>query len=273
MIKISYSRHQLRQDNAPADVFSSSNIMQQALSDISNVRTDTIMSPEQQMYREKALRAIFNADRNQHTLDPTLLCRAEAFGKVQQHTSNSRRHGPGFSGGFNAPKDPYFDEYSISSTTTSVLSPILSSRVILSTFFGSRVDPNRCFALPRGRLTTDDAFQLLHPLIDAVERLDLTAVIFHDAALSDEFMTNVSMSSAGKKLFFQKVELQQEEWSLADERWLIFSDWLRSSGNACFCLFFLSSANRYLRLFFLAHLLIFPLSYSFFLPFLQLLPR
>ncbi len=205
--------------------------MNQAIADIASLQVDSTMSLEQQIHREKALRAIFDADRHHHELDATLLCKVAELARRREedHHSNTRRHGPGFyiPAINNPPRDPYFDEYSTTSSTNSVPPPIPSSRVILSTYFGSRVDPNRCFELKRGKLTQDDAFHLLQPLSDAVERLDLTAVVFHDGALSDEFVGNVS----SKNIYFQKVELQREEWSLSDERWLIFSDWLRSPGK------------------------------------------
>jgi hypothetical protein len=253
MIKISYSRQQLLRDVSTAtttttpDLYSSSEIMNQAIADIASLHADySTMSLEQQIHREKALRAIFDADRQHHELDPTLLCRSDALAelaaqKQQEHSQwNTRKHGPGFhiSAVNNPPRDPYFDDYSSTdSTTKSVPLPIPSSRVILSTYFGSRVDPNRCFELRNGKLAQDDASHLLHPLSDALHRLDLTAVIFHDDALSEEFVANTS--AASKNLYFQRVELQREDWSLTDERWLIFSDWLRSPGNRnCSCLLF-----------------------------------
>jgi len=69
-----------------------------------------------------------------------------------------------------------------------------------------------------------NTFSVIKPWYDAVERLGLLALVFHDDSLSAEYASGSQTQSA----LFQKVKLRRSNWSLDDERWAVYGAWLRS---------------------------------------------
>lgn len=101
-----------------------------------------------------------------------------------------------------------------------------SRTVVLSSYFASRVDPTRCWQYTAGHLPRN-SFSAFKPWYDAVERLGLTALVFHDDALSAEYASG----SGTAAILFQKVTLGRLGWSLDDERWAVYHSWLLSPGK------------------------------------------
>ena len=99
--------------------------------------------------------------------------------------------------------------------------------VILSTYFASRVDPLHCWQYIGGHLPRN-SFTILRPWYDAVERLGLSAVVFHDDALSPEY----AAGSQTATVKFQHVQLGRLGWSLNDERWEVYRRWLETPAGS-----------------------------------------
>ena len=159
----------------------------------------------QETLREKALQAV-KQQSSELGEDPSLLCQAMA---AQEKTPRKSR------------TEDYHWTYF---TETAPIGPKqASSGIILSTYFGSKIHPRRCWQYRNGRLP-HDSWPHVQPFYDAIERLDLEAVVFHDEALSEEFVEEATTSA----MLFQKVALQRSGWSPAEERWAIFRDWLDS---------------------------------------------
>jgi hypothetical protein len=98
--------------------------------------------------------------------------------------------------------------------------------VIFTTYFNSRVDPLRCWKHKAGRLAPD-MFEYIQDWYASVHRLGLPAIVFHEG-LSDAFVAKVSTEN----IQFQRIQLANYEWSLCDERWAVFHDWLLSPAAA-----------------------------------------
>jgi len=100
--------------------------------------------------------------------------------------------------------------------------------VILSTYFGGRIDPTHCWHYPGGRLPSN-AFPVLKPWYEAVERLGLSAVVFHD---DDALGSEYAAGSQTGQVLFQRVQLGRPGWSLGDERWEVYLKWMQSPAAA-----------------------------------------
>ncbi|GAB4815057.1 hypothetical protein N2152v2_002103 [Parachlorella kessleri] len=97
--------------------------------------------------------------------------------------------------------------------------------VVLTTYFNSRVDPLRCYKHKGGRIEPD-ALGYIEHWYKSVVQLNLPAVVFHES-LSPKFVAMVQTDLVR----FQRVQLAHHTWSLCDERWAVYLDWLKHSGS------------------------------------------
>lgn len=203
VIRISYSTSALHM-NQPVEMgYPRVSLLQHALAKIHSKAM--AMERNQENLRERALQALkdHSGSLDLQGTDQSLLCQAMA---TQEATLQPKTE----------PHPLYFKE-------GPPKGPKLSSGVILSSYFGSKVDPKSCLQYTKGRLP-QDSYPHLRPLNDAVERMGLEAVVFHDDALSEDFVHKATTPA----LVFQKVALEQRGWSSGEERWAIVRDWLDS---------------------------------------------
>ncbi|KFM29116.1 hypothetical protein F751_5472 [Auxenochlorella protothecoides] len=101
---------------------------------------------------------------------------------------------------------------------------VAAKGVILTTYFTSRVDPARCHKHVGGAIPPDD-LAYVQGWHSSVQHLGTPAVVFHDG-LSPAFISELQSPAIG----FQRVTLSYTSWSLSDERWAVYRDWLAGPG-------------------------------------------